>query len=60
MKTIDADREIPGDGRGASKAAFAQATLRYKPATVRVLFIAEAPPAFRYNRLFYFENFKGW
>jgi hypothetical protein len=55
MKTIDADREIPGDGRGASKAAFAKATLRYKPATVRVLFIAEAPPAFRYNRLFYFE-----
>jgi hypothetical protein len=49
MKTIDADR---------SKAAFAQATLRYKPATVRVLFIAEAPPAFRHNRLFYFENLR--
>jgi hypothetical protein len=56
MKAIDADREILGDGRGASKAAFVKATLRYKPATVRVLFIAEAPPAFRHNRLFYFEN----
>jgi len=58
MKTIDTYREIRGDGRGASKAAFAKATLRYKPATVRVLFIAEAPPAFRFNRLFYFENLR--
>jgi hypothetical protein len=58
MKTIDADREILGAGRGASKAAFAQATLGYKRATVRVLFIAEAPPAFRFNRLFYFENLR--
>jgi hypothetical protein len=58
MKTIDADREILGDERRASKAAFAKATLRYKPATVRVLFIAEAPPAFRHNRLFYFENLR--
>jgi hypothetical protein len=55
MKTIDTDLKIRGDGKGASKAAFAKATLRYKPATVRVLFIAEAPPAFRFNRLFYFE-----
>jgi hypothetical protein len=58
MKAIDIDREIRGDGRDASKAAFAQATLRYKPATVRVLFIAEAPPAFRFNRLFYFEDLR--
>jgi hypothetical protein len=58
MKTIDADREILGDGRGASKAVFAKAALRYKPATVRVLFIAEAPPAFRFNRLFYFEDLR--
>ena len=58
MKTIDTYREIRGDGRGASKAALAKATLRYKPATVRVLFIAEAPPAFRFNRLFYFENLR--
>src|SRR6202522_3572400 len=58
MKTIDIDREIRGVGKDASKAAFAQATLRYKPATVRVLFIAEAPPAFRFNRLFYFEDLR--
>jgi hypothetical protein len=44
--------------RSASKAAFAQATIRYKPATVRLLFIAEAPPAFRFNRLFYFEDLR--
>jgi hypothetical protein len=58
MKTIDIDREIRGDGRVASKAAFAKATIRYKPTTLRVLFIAEAPPAFRFNRLFYFENLR--
>ena len=58
MKTIDTDRQIRGDGRDASKAAFAQATLRYKPPTVSVLFIAEAPPAFRFNRLFYFEDLR--
>jgi len=56
MKIIEIDRKISGDGRNASKAAFAKATIRYKPATVRVLFIAEAPPAFRFNRLFYFED----
>jgi hypothetical protein len=58
MKTINTEREIRGDGRRASKATFAKATIRYKPATVRVLFIAEAPPAFRYNRLFYFEDLR--
>ena len=58
MKTIDTDREIRGDRRDASKDAFAKATIRYKPATVRVLFIAEAPPAFRFNRLFYFEDLR--
>jgi hypothetical protein len=58
MNTIDADREILADERRASKAAFSQATLRYKPATVRILFIAEAPPAFRHNRLFYFEDLR--
>jgi hypothetical protein len=52
------DRKIARDGRRASKAAFAQATIRYKPATVRVLFIAEAPPAFRFHRLFYFEDLR--
>jgi hypothetical protein len=58
MKTIDAGREIRADRRNASKAAFANATIRYKPATLRLLFIAEAPPAFRFNRLFYFENLR--
>src|ERR1700678_3967207 len=58
MKTIDIDREIRGVGKEASKAAFAQATIRYKPETIRVLFIAEAPPAFRFNRLFYFEDLR--
>jgi hypothetical protein len=56
MKTIYIDRETGGEGRDASKAAFARATIRYKPATIRVLFIAEAPPAFRFKRLFYFED----
>ena len=45
-------------GRDARKGEFAKATLRYKPATVRVLFIAEAPPAFRFHRLFYFEDLR--
>jgi hypothetical protein len=58
MKTIDIDQEIRGDRRDASKAAFAKATIRYKPANVRVLFVAEAPPAFRFNRLFYFEDLR--
>jgi hypothetical protein len=58
MKTTDIDREIRRGGRDASKTAFAEATLRYKPATVRILFIAEAPPAFRFNRLFYFEDLR--
>ncbi len=58
MKTIENGREIRADRKDASKAAFAKATIRYKPATVRVLFIAEAPPAFRFNRLFYFEDLR--
>ena len=58
MKTIDIDLDIRKDGRDASRAAFAEATIRYKPITVRILFIAEAPPAFRFNRLFYFEDLR--
>lgn len=58
MKTIDKERELREDRRDVSKAAFAIATIRYKPATVQVLFIAEAPPAFRFNRLFYFEDLR--
>jgi hypothetical protein len=58
MQTINIDRETIGFERIASKAAFVEATIRYKPATIRVLFIAEAPPAFRFNRLFYFEGLR--
>ncbi|MGA7523639.1 MAG: hypothetical protein WBW84_14395 [Acidobacteriaceae bacterium] len=58
MKTINTDRESRECGRIASKDVFVEATLRYKPATIRVLFIAEAPPAFRFNRLFYFEELR--
>jgi hypothetical protein len=35
---------------------FAQAARRYLPKQLRVLFIAEAPPAFKVNRLFYFSE----
>jgi hypothetical protein len=35
---------------------FAQASNRYRPDPVRLLFIAEAPPAFRVHRLFYFTG----
>jgi hypothetical protein len=35
---------------------FAQASSRYQPDSVRLLFIAEAPPAFRVQRLFYFTG----
>ena len=58
MKTIDSERKIGGDERDSLRAAFAKATIRYKPAMIRVLFIAEAPPAFRFNRLFYFEDLR--
>lgn len=42
----------------SSLAAFAHAANRYRPKTIRLLFIAEAPPAYRVNRLFYFEDLK--
>lgn len=35
---------------------FDQASLRFLPSPLRLLFIAEAPPAFKVNRLFYFPN----
>jgi hypothetical protein len=37
---------------------FREASNRYRPVNVRLLFIAEAPPAFRVNRLFYFTGLK--
>jgi hypothetical protein len=58
MGSTDVNREVTGNRRSASKAAFAEATLRYKPATIRILFISEAPPAFRFKRLFYFEGLR--
>jgi hypothetical protein len=35
---------------------FSEAARRYLPKQLRVLFIAEAPPAFKVNRLFYFPE----
>jgi hypothetical protein len=35
---------------------FVEAARRYLPQQLRVLFIAEAPPAFKVNRLFYFSE----
>src|ERR1700735_2892782 len=47
--------EPPNIGRRrGSLESFRQAKTRYRPDPLRVLFIAEAPPAFKVNRLFYF------
>jgi hypothetical protein len=37
---------------------FADASRQYRPAPIRLLFIAEAPPAFRVNRFFYFSDLR--
>jgi hypothetical protein len=37
---------------------FEEATRRYLPDPLRLLFIAEAPPAFKVNRLFYFTGLR--
>jgi hypothetical protein len=37
---------------------FEEAARRYRPKPLRLLFIAEAPPAFKVNRLFYFTGLK--
>ncbi len=37
---------------------FAEASSQYRPAPIRLLFIAEAPPAFRVNRFFYFSDLR--
>jgi hypothetical protein len=37
---------------------FEEAAKRYQPEPLRLLFIAEAPPAFKVNRLFYFTGLK--
>lgn len=35
---------------------FSQASSQYLPHPLKLLFLAEAPPAFRFNRFFYFAN----
>src|ERR1700748_3348603 len=37
---------------------FEEAAKLYRPKPLRLLFIAEAPPAFKVNRLFYFTGLK--
>jgi hypothetical protein len=36
--------------------AYAEAMERYHPSRIRLLFIAEAPPAYRFHRFFYFAD----
>ena len=36
--------------------SFEKASRKYRPALIKVLFIAEAPPAYRFGRFFYFEQ----
>jgi hypothetical protein len=47
-------------GRRSTEALerFEEAARRYLPDPVRLLFIAEAPPAFKVNRLFYFTGLR--
>jgi hypothetical protein len=37
---------------------FRRASRRYRPSPVRMLFIAEAPPAYQANRFFYFKDLR--
>jgi hypothetical protein len=37
---------------------FAAASRKYRPAKLKLLFIAEAPPAYRFHRFFYFTGLK--
>jgi hypothetical protein len=36
--------------------SFSQATVKYRPAAVRILFVAEAPSAYESKRFFYFTG----
>jgi hypothetical protein len=38
--------------------SFRRAMTRYRPNPLRLLFIAEAPPAYKFNRLFYFHDIR--
>src|ERR1700744_5784131 len=40
----------------SSQESFKRAMDRYQPDPLRLLFIAEAPPAYKVNRLFYFHG----
>jgi hypothetical protein len=42
----------------SSLTRFREASSLYRPADLRLLFIAEAPPSFRVNRLFYFTGLR--
>jgi len=42
----------------ACPANFAEASRKYRPLPIRVLFIAEAPPAMKFGRFFYFVQVK--
>lgn len=42
----------------AMQRRFAEANSQYKPNRLKLLFIAEAPPAYRVNRFFYFTGLK--
>jgi hypothetical protein len=37
---------------------FAAASRKYRPAGIKLLFVAEAPPAYRFHRFFYFTGLK--
>lgn len=38
--------------------SFALASRKYHPATLRILFVAEAPPAYESKRFFYFTDLR--
>jgi hypothetical protein len=46
------------DGIDQRLERFEEAANRYRPHPLRLLFIAEAPPAFKVNRLFYFTGLR--
>jgi hypothetical protein len=60
-RVLPAEDTIPSDvpsvirPRGSPE-SFKRAMVRYRPDLLRLLFIAEAPPAYRVNRFFYFHN----
>ena len=53
--TTLSDRQSIIHPRG-SQGTFRRAMMRYRPDPIRLLFIAEAPPAYKVNRFFYFHD----